>query len=497
MSVQIEKLKSSNTAGKFKLLMRDSFVFGGLNAFTKFFSLFLTPILTRLLSKDQYGNMDILNPIMGIVATVIICGMDSAVARFYYKTEEEDERRSIISNGFYVQLMIGVLVGSFLFVFKKPLLQWYLGNSYHSAQESYLNMIICIILLATPIRYAQNLLLWTFKRKQYIILSVGYITSNFIGIVTAIYLCHDKVLGVFMGQVIPAFIFAILGFIYIKNNLVLSINKTMLGYMLKYGAPLLLVAFIPALVPSLDRFMINKYLGLSDVASYGIGYRVASLIAIPIMSINTAMGPFMLALHKEEGAEKLFNLIAYAIIIIIAILIMGMVIISPFIVKTLATEAYLPGLIVVVPLSFYFLTEMLRSISAVGIDLSMKTYWNLILYPTSVLILYTLLYFLTPRFGIIGTANSLAISSLCSFVMFTFVGTRLYPFKYNVIKKVLMLLIGYFFAIIILCYGKMYYYFASVVALLTFVGVSYFIFLSSADREQLQSFVKNKWFSKS
>ncbi|WP_421941591.1 lipopolysaccharide biosynthesis protein [Pedobacter sp.] len=496
MSEEIQKLKSSTTLGKFRLLLKDSFVFGGLSAFTKFFSLFLTPILTRLLSKDQYGSMDILNPILGIAATLIICGMDSAVARFYYATEDNNERKKIISGGFCVQFSLNIIICTLLFFFKTTLLKTYLGDSYHPVQESYMNMIICIIFFSTPIRYAQNLLIWIFKRKHYVILSAGFIVSNFIGMIAAIYWCQDKLLGVFLGQVVPAIVFACVAIFFIKDYFVLEIGKKILIPMLKYGAPLLIVAFIPALVPSLDRYTINKFLGLADVASYGIGYRVASLIAIPIMSINTAMGPFMLALHKEEGAEKLFNLIAYCIIIIISLLIMVMVILAPFIITTLATSAYLPGLIVVVPLSFYFLIEMLRSISAVGIDLSMKTYWNLILYPIAICFLYVVLRLLTPRFGIVGAANALAISSLFNFLIFTFVGTRLYPFRYNVLKKVLMLFLGYYLALIMLNFGSMYYFSIALVILLSFIIVSYFIFLSSEDRRQLLSVIKQRFQQK-
>jgi|GEM_PF-6298717 Membrane protein involved in the export of O-antigen and teichoic acid len=496
MSEQINKLRSSSTGGKFKLLMKDSFVFGGLSAFTKFFSLFLTPILTRLLTKDQYGSMDILVPITSIAATIIICGMDSAIARFYYKTESETEKKQIISNGFWVQIIISLVLTGTLFLLKKPLLEWYLGDSYDPVQESYMNMIIYIVLFSTPIRYAQNLLIWIFKRKEYVLLSVGYITFNFLGIITCIYLCKDKVLGVFLGQVIPAILFSIIALSFIKRYLVFKIDKTILFSMLKYGAPLLMVAFIPALVPSLDRFMINKYLGLPDVATYGIGYRVASLIAIPIMSINTAMGPFMLALHKEKNAEKLFNLIAYCIIIVISVLIMVMVVIAPFLITALATSAYLPGLIVVIPLSFYFLMEMLKSIGAVGIDLSMKTYWNLILYPISILVLFGLLTIMTKHFGIVGAANALMISSLFNFLMFTFVGTRLYPFKYNLIKKVLVLMLGYGFSILILNYGKLLWNTLGLLILSGFVLLSYHLFLSKTDRFQVVSVIKNKLFKK-
>lgn len=496
MSNQIDKLKESNTIGKFKLLVKDSLFFGGLNAFTKFFSIFLTPILTRLLTKDQYGGMDILNPIIGIAATIIICGMDSAVGRFYYKTEDEEIRKKTISSGFIVQTTLAIIICSILFIYGENILKLYLGNSYRDIQKSYLNMISLIIFFAVPIRYAQNLLIWTYKRKQYLMLSAGYITLNFIGIIAAIYLSSDKVFGVFLGQVIPAIIFSILAIYYIKDEFSFSFDKRLLIEMLKYGAPLLIVAFIPALIPSLDRYTINKFFGLTEVASYGIGFRVASLIAIPIMSINTAIGPFIMALHKEKNANRLFNVLAYATIIIVSLLIMILVVLAPFLIKVFATEEYISSLIVVVPLAFYFLTEMLKSIGAVGIDLSMKTYWNLILYPIAIIFLYAILTILTKNFGIQGAAIALMISSLTNFIMFSYVGSKLYPFKYNLLKKVFVLSIGFFFAMLILIYGSTLYYLTTVFLLFIYVFIAIYLFLSKQDRQQILTFIQNRFLKK-
>lgn len=496
MSSQANRLKSLSTLGKFKLLLKDSFFFGGLSAFTKFFSIFLTPILTRLLDKQQYGSIDILTPLIGIGATIVICGMDSAVGRFYYYKESDDYRKDVISNGFLIQIAMAALVSSVLFAFSEDILRFYLGDSYQAIQTINLKVIAILVFLLTPIKYAQNLLIWTYRRRQYLILSMGFVTFNFISIVTALYFIEDKVLSFFIGQLPPAFLFTLLSIYFIRKDFRFKVNKQLLFKMLYYGAPLVVVALVPALIPSLDRYFVNKSLGLSEVATYGLGFRIATLVAIPIMSINTALGPFIYAQYKEQNSDKLFDLLISLIIILISVFIMIVALFAPLLISLFATKAYLNSLVVIVPLGFYFLIDMLKSIGAVGIDLSMKTYWNLILYPISMVVLYLLLWFLTPLYGIVGTSTALAISATINFIIFSFTGMKLYKFRFSLLKKILTLVLCFATTNLIVYTMTNFSLWVPLLIVLFFIIGCYFLLFNNNDRNKVQEMLKFKWAKK-
>ncbi|WP_276348725.1 oligosaccharide flippase family protein [Daejeonella sp. JGW-45] len=473
--------------------MKDSVVFGGLNALSKFFSLFLTPLFTSLLSKADYGIMDLLNPLMSISGTIIILGMDSAVARFYYQTDNVKERKQVVSNGFWAQIISSIFVVGFILCFKTIILTFYLKHNYNASQDLYLQVMAGIILLSTPIRFVQNLLIWTYEKKKYAVLTGGFVILNFLSIVGSMYVFRDKLLAVFIGQLFPGIIFAIMSLVYIRGYLLPKINWILLKDMMKFGLPLVLLALIPALIPALDRSFINKFSGLEEVANYGIGYRIATLIALPISSISTALGPFILGLHKEENAERLFNIISYAIILLVSTLIIFLVTLSPLIIKILASRHYMPGIVVVAPLSFYFLLDMLKGICASGIDLSMKTYWNLMLYPVGLLFLYMALATLTPLYGIIGAAIALFLSALINFNLFTLVGRRLYPFKYNQLKMSFLVLFAFFMSFALsLNFENSYYYAYGAILLVIFPICGFMVFISRDQRESLKIIVKQQ-----
>jgi len=489
---QVEKLRNSNTLEKFRFLAKDTVIYGGLSALTKFFSIFLTPVLTGFLAKEEYGNMDILNPILSTAATIIVFGMDSAVARFYYHTDDEMQRKLVISNAFWIQILVSAFILLLYSLFQEEFLNLYLGVNNSNKQADLLFIIMIIIFFSTPIRFAQNLLRWTFKRKQFLILSIGYIVTNFISIILFVKFMPDKLSAVYLGQIIPSFFFALLSLLFLRPYLLLKIEIRLLRKMLLYGFPLVIVAFIPALVPAMDRYVINKHLGLGDVANYGIGYRIASFVGIPILSINTALGPFILSLYKDNNAERIFNLVLSVIIISISTLIMITSIISPLFLNILASKDFSAGLLVVPPLCFYLLLEMQRTISSVGIDLSLKTYWNLILYPLSTIFLYLILEMLTPRFGIFGTANALMISGIINYVLFTIVGTKLYPIKYNLADKILVMLLAYGICLL----NQFYLSYTSLQGILAFFNsvlffiISFFLLINKSDRSHVLQRIK-------
>lgn len=482
-----------NTISVFKHLAKDSIIFGGLNALSKFFSIFLTPIFTTLLTKNEYGTMDLLNPFITISGTIIIFGLDSAIARFYYKTEFIGEKKQIISNGFWAQIFISIILVIIFYFTKSSILKFYFKQNYIESFDRYLFYISFIILLSTPIRFTQNLLIWTSERKKYVFLFTGYVGLNFLSIYILINNLENKLEAVFIGQLPAAIIFSIISIFTIRNHIKIKLDVNLLRKMFRYGAPLMLLALVPALIPALDRSFVSQYWGLDQVANYGLGFRIATLIAIPISSINTALGPFILSTYKDTNAEKLFNIVTYAIILFMSFFIILIIVMAPSIINILANSKYKYGIVVVAPLSFYFLLDMLKGLCASGIDLSMKTYWNLLLYPFTLIILYLLLFFLTPMYGIIGASLSIFISSLISFNLFTLVGRRVYKNNFNQFKISILVLVSFLIAFFlgINSESPLFYYYGVALLLLYPTLFLYFIY-TPGQRAFIFTLVKKK-----
>jgi Na+-driven multidrug efflux pump len=96
---------------------------------SRFISIFLVPIYTKLLLPDDYGKLSLVNSTFYFVTALAVFAMDSASARWYYDTEDLNEKKSIFSSWFWFQfftsliLCIVIILSSTLFsriILKEP-----------------------------------------------------------------------------------------------------------------------------------------------------------------------------------------------------------------------------------------------------------------------------------------------------------------------------------------------------------------------------------------
>ena len=75
-------------------------------------SLLLLPLYTRCLTPADYGCVAILDLTAGLLAVFLGAGMASAVTRFHFDTDKEDERRRVWWTGLsYLAMASAVLIG--------------------------------------------------------------------------------------------------------------------------------------------------------------------------------------------------------------------------------------------------------------------------------------------------------------------------------------------------------------------------------------------------
>lgn len=426
--------------GDFRALIKDSFVYGGVNALTKLFSLFLTPLMTYQLTAEQFGTLDFYNPLISLFLTLSIFGLDSAVARFLYLNENEWHRKSVVKSAFLTQTLITTTLCVTLLLSYSTLLKPYFKDSPIFAP--YMYMVFGIFAFTSPFRFVQNLLIWRKERNAYLKISIAFLILNFGFIVSGIFLFNDKVLGVLCGQFLAVLLVSFYAVAQLKPYAKARFDKKLTIQMLTYSSPLLLGAFVPALIPAFERYFINTHLSLVQVAHYGIGYRLASLLLLPLQSLNTAIGPFVLSMYKQNNSEQTLNVLASMVLVVGILMITALVIGAKWILPLLAPAEYSAGLIVVGPLGVYFLLDNVRSLVGVGIDLSMKTFWVIGIYVLTISILFVLLSWLTPLLGLTGVAYSLAGYGLLSMCIFTLTGNKLQSIRFNLFRIILISLIG-------------------------------------------------------
>lgn len=445
MSKDYTFLKGSSNINRLLFFLKDFSLYGIATSFTKFISIFTVPILTRVFSKAEFGIIDGVSIVSAVFAPLIVFGQDSAIARFYYETDNKQEKKTIITQGGIIELFTAVLVVSFIVIFAESISRNYFHN------VSYANIIRLAafgMLFNVTVRYPQNILKWTFARKKFIILSVGMPSAVILITFILVVILDFGVEGVFYSQIIAGVLFSIIGIIFIISHLTKYYSGKYYMSMLKFGWPYTLPPIFMALIPSLDRYFIIQYVDLTSLGVYAFAHKISRLLSFPIQGFQTAWGPYYLALYKEENVSENYNQLLYIYTTFLVLAVLGVLIFSKYIILFFGSEKYLDSTRYILPLMLSLVFTSLSWITGIGIGLSKKTIYSAISYFISLFAAFISLYFLVPHFGTSGAAYSILFSSVVLFLMNSIFGQLLYPsIRIQYIRPLIGILISYFFMI--------------------------------------------------
>ncbi|HSJ31043.1 MAG TPA: oligosaccharide flippase family protein [Longimicrobiales bacterium] len=409
---------------RLRFLAKDSLLYGGAAAFNKAFALVTFPILARHFSVEDYGLIDFFTVLASLFTILMVFGQDTAVARFFYDEDETASRRRVISQSLSFQLLVLAVILPLAWVASDRIGTWL-----NPAPES--RLLLKLVLLQVPclvlINFAQNILKWTFARARFLTVSIGSTTVSVLGILTAIAAFDLSVVGVIAIYLVTQAVFGLLGLWFVRHWLVRPRDWQYVRPMLIFAIPYGIVCTVGAAVPALERTLIVEFLGSRELGLFAAGAKVAMLIGLPITAFQIAWGPFSLAIYKTEDADRTYNWVLKLFSVVILAAVMVLTALSEIVIHVLAGSAYAGASIVVFGLSLGLALEATGWITAIGINLSKRSYLNLYAYATFLAVSLTAMMALLPFFGLAGIAWGALLGYAAKTVVESWLAQRAYP----------------------------------------------------------------------
>lgn len=76
-----------------------------------------TPIITRIFSPNEYGQYTLFNTYTHIAVMILCLGLDQALVRFYYVSNEINYKRALIKKTIKIPVYLSIVLIVALFVF--------------------------------------------------------------------------------------------------------------------------------------------------------------------------------------------------------------------------------------------------------------------------------------------------------------------------------------------------------------------------------------------
>lgn len=293
-----------------KLFLENFLFYGGLSMLTKALPFITLPIITRLLpNASAYGVVDMFNLINSFGVAIAIMGISDAMFREFFEDRTNIEyQKKITSTGLIMVLFSSTIVFVVTLVLNKQItFLLFKDLKYYklvilSAFAIGIGGISTIVSSPTRMRNKRRVFLFTGVSFPLVGFIITYILIK-IG-----YTYEAMVYSNLIMSIISLVVFSFLNKKYFKFKL---FEKTIAKELLKIGIPLLPTFLIYWIFNSMDRLMINRMLGSTELGIYSIGAKVASISQLVYVAFSGGFSYFKFSTMNDkdqiEMNSKLFE----------------------------------------------------------------------------------------------------------------------------------------------------------------------------------------------
>ena len=442
----------------------------------------LQVILGRKLGVYYFGQYTIFNVIINVFMMITVFGFDSSLIRYIPRVSKFDKLRiKLLKVSVLIVTSLSLVTGILIIIFKPQVMELFKikNDSYY--------YIIPILLLVMSISKILDGFFQGEKKTDVVTFFNPLLNTLFklifffiIILFTSCGNLYAAIISIILSETILLIIRVIYAFIE-QNGIIKNENsefdRSKYKELFKYSVSLFAIIGIGTLVTSVDKIIINAYVGSSQVGLYKVAENYMALVGI-FASPFIVFWPLMSELYKKnelKDLEKMFNIIVKIISILAIPVVVFMLLFSKDLMSLFGHD-FTSGAMILCVLLIGTTTDALAG--PVGALLNMTDFAKLNLIDNIILAFVDILLnlILVPKIGAIGAAIATAISiSLINIVNIIQNKIFLNVFPYDKDNIILIILgIGLFFV------DKYLYIYINInifAKMITFGLINYIIFI--------------------
>jgi len=398
-----------------KKILTSTAAYAGTNVLNKAISFLFLPLFTRLLSPFDFGVVASFQAALGISSPFVELGASAAIARGYFN---KDLRFNFSE---YVTSALAVICGGFIVI----LFLFMIFNDSISGLLSFPpNFILFIPVVALSTAIIESAVRIWISRQKPLFNGLFRISQSIFELslsIALIFLLGHKWQGRILGTGISQVVFCLIATLFfLKWRLIkLHLNFEYIKDILKYGLPLVVHSLNIWVLFGIDRFFINKMVGVSATGIYNVGYTMGSFIAVLGGAYGLAWGPVLfdnLNKHDARVNKKIVKLIfiSFAVILLLTFV---FILLAPYFLKLLISKEFHGAEKYISWVAFGYAFQWMYRIVAGYIFYAKKTFFIPIITTAAALINIILNYILIKEHGTVGAAQATFWAYFVSFVL--------------------------------------------------------------------------------
>ena len=379
---------------KDKAALKSGFWYLIANFAVKAMALITTPIFTRLLTKEEYGDYGNFTSWASIAVIVVTMSMEASLisAKYDYEDRLNQYNLSIltltlVTTAFWA-IIINLLSGFFVQLTGLRLL--------------YLNMMLlyCFFYAAVNIFQIGERFHFRYKRSVFIALAVA-VSTTLLSILLVLTM-KNGLTGRIVGQVLPYMVIGLVLIVYfIRTGK--KIDFSAWPYVLKICLPFVPHLLSLTLLNSVDRIMITRICGSTDTALYYVAYTSGHVVTLLMTSMNSAFSSWLGEKLHNEDIASVRKVSRYYIAFFCAIAVL-MMLLAPEVLLVMGGKGYAEAQYVMTPVAMGCVCQFLYTLYVNVEQYKKKTLGMAFASIAAAVLNYVLNAIFIPQYGYIAAA---------------------------------------------------------------------------------------------
>lgn len=309
----------------------------------KSLSFITLPLFTRILTTEQYGQYSVYaswSAIIGIFVTLNLGygSFDTAMSKY------DKQRKEYIASVQGISILLTALFLCFYLPFQK------IWNGIFELPTFLVVIMIIELLAQSSLQFWNNKNKFEFKYKANI--AVTLLISVLSPAIAVFFVFNSQERG--YARIIGyALVNIVVGTFFLLYNLIKGkkfYNAKFWRFALKFNIPLIPYYLSQVVFNQSDKIMISKFCGEGKAGIYSVAYSLAMILTFVLNAINSSYVPWFYEAIKKKNLKANRN-VACGISLIMALLLSGVIWLTPEIIYVMAGKAYYEAIWVVPPVA--------------------------------------------------------------------------------------------------------------------------------------------------
>lgn len=412
-----------------KFLLTHSSIYGLGTIISRVVAFVLLPLYTRYLTPADYGIIEVIDVTTAMIGLVVTVGISRALSRFYYISNDQNQRNIVVSTTFLTYSIIALFFLPFLIYGANPLAKL-LFNSDQYGLFLRISFITLLLggLVDTSMMYLRLI------KQPVIFISLTTIRLILLIFFNVLFIVYYKmgVIGILYSSLIVRALYAVVltSAILWKINIAFSVSKSL--DLLKYGLPMIPSALANTAVKQSDKYFVLYILTISDMGIYSLalklGNAIHSLMTIPF---NMAYIPRRFEIMKQKDAKETYKKIFTYYMFFITYSGLVLSILIPEILQVMVPSEFRSAGTIIPLVVFSMIIFGSHYHFDFGILYSKKTKYLAYINMVSAILNLGLNYSLIRNYGLFGAVWSATIILGFQALLLYYFSNKFYPIEYE------------------------------------------------------------------